>query len=127
MLTKNIESMLQGKQESGFFPKEKREKQRHETIFNPESRIFEESPERKFQVDTTPWPKFTEKKSWPSKVNPISQTELTPKPVVQYPKHVKREVKVPILPKFPDRPLYNPSEIDSDTSSMEYSRRQPPA
>lgn len=130
VLTKNIESMLKSKQEIVVLPKEKREKNRHETVFNPESRIFDEVTEKKIKVDTTPWPKFTEKKSWPSRVEPISQHDFTPKPSVQYPKHVKtdrkKDIQVPALSKFPERPLYNASEIDSDSSSKVYSKRNLP-
>jgi tetratricopeptide (TPR) repeat protein len=115
-LTKNLEAMMPKKFESEVFMKEINK----QAIFKPESRIFEGSPEKKIKVDTTPWPKFTEKKSWPGKIDPIGQSEITPKPKLKYPKHVKSEYSLdtPPYPKFPERPLFNPSELDSEVSSI---------
>lgn len=124
-LTRNIESMMPKNFYNDFTSSPNvsidNKKARAQAVFNPESRIFE--AEKKIKVDTTPWPKFTDKKTWPSKIDPIAQVyqnEITPKPKVKYPKHVRSEynLETPPYPKFPERPLFNPSELDSDDSSI---------
>ena len=52
---------------------------KEDSLFDPEISIFnEETPVKKINVDTTPWPKYSEKKSWPLKVEPIKYREAKP-------------------------------------------------
>lgn len=90
VLTKSLESFVDLKKKK-FLDREidrdygaynKRDfRLKDESIFKPESVIFnEESPVRHIHVDTTPWPRYSDKKSWPTKIEPLQFAEPLNKP-----------------------------------------------
>ena len=64
-----------------------------DSVFKPESGMFEEESDTDIKVDMTPWPKSTAKKNWPVKVEPLGFAESTPKPFAAKP-YQRNEVEI---------------------------------